>query len=428
MKAGIWLAALGLSGGLLASLQAEFPAAGSKKGLQVQMVEDALALGIKHAAINVDLNALALPSARSGEPEAIVWRQSGREFQFHRGRVEALDAQIKPLSERGVLVYLILLSYASGDAVRDGFMLHPRYDPAAPNRLGAFNTATEEGRAWFRASIGFLSQRWSGADRTYGRAVGYILGNEVNSHWWWSNMGRVTLHEFVREHVRALRLAHGAIREHSSWARLYVSLEHHWSIRYPPADERQAFPGKDFLELLADQIRSGGDLDWHLAYHPYPENLFEPRFWNDRSAVEAENTPRITFKNLEVLSKFLDQPRFHYRGKPRRIILSEQGFHTPKGTDGEKIQAAAFCYAYRKVEALEAIDAFILHRHVDHAHEGGLDLGLWTRRTDSVSEPGRKKPIYECFLKADSPEWRQAFEFALPWVGLKTWPGVPDRN
>ncbi len=35
-----------------------------------------------------------------------------------------------------------------------------------------------------------------------------------------------------------------------------------------------------------------------------------------------------------------------YQSKRRRIILSEQSFHTPDGPDGETIQTTAYCYAY----------------------------------------------------------------------------------
>jgi hypothetical protein len=109
-----------------------------------------------------------------------------------------------------------------------------------------------------------------------------------------------------------------------------------------------------------------------------------------------------------------------YAGQPRRIILSEQGFHTPDGEKGELLQAAAYCYAYKKVEALDGIDAFILHRHVDHDGEGGLLLGL-RRNKPAGDEAQPKKRIYECFRLADTPQWNQAFAFALPILGLKSW-------
>jgi hypothetical protein len=268
----------------------------------------------------------------------------------------------------------------------------------------------------------FLAERWSRPDERYGRVAGYIVGNEVNSHWWWSNRGRVTIAEFVDDYAVALRLVHDAVRRQSSWGRVYVSLDHHWGIRYPAGDEKQAFPGKDFVDQLAKRIREHPERDfaWHVAYHPYPENLFEPRFWNDTSVLQQENTPRITFKNLEVLTQYLRRPELLYQGQPRRVILSEQGFHTPDGPEGETIQAAAYCYAYRKVAALDGIDAFILHRHVDHPHEGGLRLGI-RRYVRGAEDPRPKKLIYECFQQADTPDWRLAFRFALPVIGIESW-------
>src|ERR1051325_12225812 len=131
-----------------------------------------------------------------------------------------------------------------------------------------------------------------------------------------------------------MRLIHCAVRKESSWARVYLSLEHHWNVRYAAGDERQSFPGRAFLDYFAKRAKGGGDFAWHVAFHPYPENLFEPRFWNDKSATFEENTPRITFKNLEMLTKFLAKPELLDDGKPRRVILSEQGFHSKPGEEG----------------------------------------------------------------------------------------------
>jgi hypothetical protein len=402
---------------------AGYPAAASKKGLQVELLDDALALGVKHAALNVDLAQLVAPHAGDDNGAYLPWTSNGRTFHFHRAPVERLDHTIETLSANGVVVHLIILVYAASDEDVNRVMLHPNYDSAAPNRLSAFNTRTEDGKAWLAATMEFLAERWSRPDKQYGRVAGYILGNEVNSHWWWSNMGRATLQEFADDYLLAMRLAHRAVRRHAPWARVYTSLEHHWSIRYPAGDDRQSFAGKDFIDYFARRAREdeAGDFDWHVAYHPYPENLFEPRFWNDQSAVQDPKTPRITFKNLEVLTAYLRRPELLYEGQPRRVILSEQGFHTPDGPDGEAIQAAAYCYAYRKIDRLDGVDAFILHRHVDHPHEGGLRLGL-RRNAPGEPDPRPAKTIYECFRRADGPDWEDAFRFALPIVGIQNWP------
>jgi hypothetical protein len=419
--AGALSAAPGASSAAVASRYNEpYPSAASKKGLQVELVEDALALGVKHAALNFNLSQLVDPRGDTNNP---AWESEGRTYRFQRRYVEHMDRQIKTLSDHGVLVNLIVLAYASSDTNVNRLMLHPRYDSKAPNKLGAFNTVTDDGQRWFGACMEFVAERWSRPDRRHGLVVGFILGNEVNSHWWWSNQGRVSMEEFADDYLRTVRLAHTAIRRQSSWARVYLSLEHHWNIRFGAGDEKQSFAGRPFLDYFARRAREGGDFDWHVAYHPYPENLFEPRFWKDKTATTNENTPRITFKNLPVLTAYLRRPEMLFEGRPRRIILSEQGFHTPKEPEGETVQAAAYCYAYKLVERLDGIDAFILHRHVDHPHEGGLWLGL-RALTPAGGEARPKKRIYEPFRLADTPEWEKAFEFALPVVGLKSWEDV----
>ncbi|MBN8247012.1 MAG: hypothetical protein J0L84_06160 [Verrucomicrobia bacterium] len=400
-----------------------FPTAASKKGLQVQMVDDALALGVAHAALNVDLAALVDPKADPANPG---WEYGGRTYRFHRGALEALDQQIRPLSGRGVIVSLILLNYVSGDPEVRRLLQHPGYDTNCPNRLSAFNTSTPEARDWLSATVEMMAARWSRPDAHHGRVWNWIVGNEVNSHWFWSNMGRVTLEEFTGDYLRAVRTVHDAVRRQSVHGRVYVSLEHHWNIRYPGGDAGQAFAGRNFLDLFSRTAREGGDFDWHVAFHPYPENLFNPRTWNDASATpDWRTTPRITFRNLDQLSRYLEQPELRHAGQPRRVILSEQGFHTPDGSDGEAIQAAAYVYAWRQVAAQPGVDSFILHRHVDHAHEGGLRLGLWRRAEGSVCTPSERKRIYEVFRLADTPQADGAFAFAAP---ILTAPAEPTRG
>ncbi|MFN7139544.1 MAG: DUF5722 domain-containing protein, partial [Limisphaerales bacterium] len=286
-----------------------------------------------------------------------------------------------------------------------------------------------EGLAWFKACNEFIAHRYSQPDERYGRAVNFIVGNEVNSHWFWANMGRVTMEDFTRDYLRTVRVCHAAVRKYSSTARVFISLEHHWNERYPGGDTMQSFAAKPFMEYFAMLAGTYGDFDWHLAFHPYPENLFECRTWNDKSAWMSFDSPRITFKNLEVLPEYMKQAELRYKGKPRRIILSEQGFHSNETEEGELWQAAAYCYAYYKTDRIPGIDSFILHRHVDHGREGGLNLGLWRRNKESQNpaEPLYQKPIYQVFKKADTPEWKEAFEFALPVIGVKSWKEIDPK-
>jgi hypothetical protein len=250
--------------------------------------------------------------------------------------------------------------------------------------------------------------------------AGYIIGNEVNVHWQWHNFGRMPRPAAVAEYEREVRLAHTAIRRASNGARVYISLTHFWTID-PDADHWRSMPGRYFIEEFARHARAGGDYDWNLAHHPYPENLGDPRTWLDTTAPQSPDAKRITFKNLEQLDAFFARPALLFRGARRRIILSEQGFHSKGGEQGDRDQAAAFCYAWEKVSRLAGIDAFILHRQVDHQYEGGLNLGLWRRKPDSIATPDTRRPIYDCFKAAGTPAQEEAFRFALPVIGVKNW-------
>ncbi|MDB6027232.1 MAG: hypothetical protein JWM68_3455 [Verrucomicrobiales bacterium] len=394
-----------------------YPQVKSKKGLQVQMVDDALTLGVKHAAINFDFGRMVSLKPATND---LSWPMDGRTFHFQRSYVEHTDARIKRLSDAGVVITLILLNYENADEQQNKILLHPNYDKACPQNLSAFNTTTPEGLAWFKACMEFLADRYSESGFPHGRVANYIVGNEVNSHWWWANMGHVTREEFVNDYARTVRVCNTAVRKFSSSARVFISLEHHWNIHFPSGDDTQAFAGHPFIDRFNEVVKAGGDFDWNLAFHPYPENLFNARFWEDKTATFSADTPRITFKNLELLTQYFKRAPLLYHGKPRHIILSEQGFHSDGTPVGEELQAAAYCYAFYKVDRMEGIDSFILHRHVDHPAEGGLNLGLWRRNGDSA-EPLSKKPLYEVFRSADTPQWKQSFKFALPIIGIASW-------
>ena len=379
----------------------EFPVATSKKGLQVQMTDDALALGIRHATLNLRVDALmdAKP-----QPDSLIWKGQGGDVHFNRAALERFDRQVRPLSEAGVIVYAILLA-------GPGPLGHPKADATPPNGLVAFDTVTPEGAARFRACMEFIADRYSKPPYPNGRVAGYIVGNEVNSHFWWYNLGPASMEEVAVEYERAVRLVHESVRKSSPSARVYLSLEHHWAVSYH-RDAQKSCAGRALLDAFAANALRNGDFEWHLAFHPYPENLFEPRSWLDRSALPNPDSPRVTFKNLQVLRDYLRRPELLWNGRARSIILSEQGFHAADGEAGELNQAAGFVYAWNQVEALDGIDAFILHRHVDHAGEGGLNLGLWTRKPGSIADPDRRRRLYDVFRAAGTPDQAAAFSFS----------------
>jgi hypothetical protein len=401
-----------------------YPRARSIKGLQVQLTDDAEDIGVQSAAINVSLGAVMRTGPGAGR---IEFESGGRTYWFDAGAVSQLDRQIKPLSDAGTLVDLILLVYRSGDpSSAAGVLTHPDAAPGAGTVMG-FNTVTAEGVAHLTAAVEFLADRYTRPDERHGRAVGFIVGNEVDAQWEWSNTGERPLVSFLDSYARALRLVWLATTKYWSGARSYVSLTHSWTrpsgANPDPASPTRYYPGRDVLDGLAALTDETGGFPWHVAYHPYPQDLFDPTVWDDPDATDSPDAPVVTFRNLDQLTTYLQRPELTYDGAARRVILSEQGCNTRgDGVAAERLQAACYAYAYYRTRFLP-IDAFILHRHVDHGLEGGLALGLWARDQASShpAAPLRPKLSHRVFRLIDTERSVAATEFALDVIGAPSW-------
>ena len=400
------------------------PTKSSPKGLQVQMIPDALELGIHHANLNIRLNALLSPE-KEAKPGQLTASADGFTFVLNQKYVEGMDRQIKPLSDKGVVVSLIVTTVRSPNERIRKLTIHPKADPIKGITM-ASDTVTPEGRACYKALTEFIARRWSVADAKHGRVWGWIVSNEVNSHNEWHQMGPATAEEVAQQYEDQVRLAWESLRRHSANARVYISLEHNWGAKNH-RDPLQACPGRTLLELFAKRARERGDFDWNLAFHPYPSNLRDPRTWLDKVSFN-DNTPKVTFKNLEVLTKKLATPELLYAGKPRRLSFTEQGFDVTPRPEALTEQAAAYAYAWEKISRLNgAVDAFLYHRHVDHSREGGLRFGLWSNKPGTISEPDQKRPIWHLLKAVDTPEWKAAADPYLKTCGLKSWDELNPR-
>ena len=395
----------------------------SKKGIACLLdVEDGKALGFGQSNQNIDIGRLI--DWQSVEPK-LSFEFEGRKIGLRPAAVARLDADLQALHAAKMRVTGILSNYVQKTMSRTSPLVHPLTDPATvPEGPAAFNTATEEGVFFYRAILHWLVDRYSREDAQFGQLAGLVIGNEVQNHWGWYHLGAVEPEVLLREYTAALRIADLATRSVHADFPIYISLDHHWTMS-ATTDRTHDFTGVEVLEGVNERARREGDFPWNLAHHPYPENLRQPSFWNDRSAPLRFDAPRITFHNLEVLPAFLQQPRFLFEGQPRRIVLTEQGFDCPPGPDGELAQAAAFALAWKKVQALPGIESFLYHRHVDHPNENGLLFGI--RKHDgsaNVNGIDGARKIWGVVQKAGTPEEDAAFAFALPIVGRKDWSDV----
>ncbi|GGD82371.1 DUF5722 domain-containing protein [Paenibacillus nasutitermitis] len=399
-----------------------YPVALSKKGLNVQMTDDAEELGVAHATLTVVVNSLMYKD--DVDPaNAIPFVSEGETYYFHKDAVVELDREIKAMSDNGTIVNLVLILYDADDP--DGStnaLIHP--DAArGQGTVYAFNTANAEGVTYFKTAMEFLADRYTRQDERYGRAMGYIVGNEVDSAWIWQNMGDKTVDQFVEQYERSVRVAYQAVRKYSDSARVYISLDNAWNEPYFSNQPTRFYKGKDIVDKMNALSKRGGDYPWHLAQHPYPENMLDPRTWNDSLHVtDGFDTPKITFKNLQVIDRYMGQEAFKSGGERRRIILSEQGFHTQADTpEAQRVQAAAYAYAYYKARFLDGIDAFILFNQLD-IPAAGLNMGLWTANTALPGFVAKdKKFIYDVFKNIDTSRSLEATEFAKPIIGISDW-------
>jgi hypothetical protein len=331
----------------------------------------------------------------------------GRTLHFDRTLIDALDAKIVALSKAGVLVTLVLQNTPTGDPARDRLLLHPGYDTSCPNHLSAFNTVTAEGQLWFRGCVEFLAARYSERGHPHGRVVNYVIGQRVNAHHDWYNLGRAPLESVVADYERTLRIAWLAVRRHSTVARVFAAVENHWTILPPGCDSEQASPSRPFLALLNSLSKRHGDLDWQVAFHAWPENASATRPWLDAAATTNADTAVVTFKNLDRLPRFLYQRDQLYRLKPRRVMVCEQGFAAGDGADGKQIQAAALAYAWVRAERTVGVQSFI--------------LAPSTMVPEAGNGVSRNNLFDQVYRAAGTAQWPKASEFARPIIGIKSW-------
>lgn len=404
----------------LAANKDPYPSTDSIKGLQVQLPADAERLGVRHGAINIAYNEM-LTLTDHGD-SSIPYSYEGQTYYFRKNTIAGLDSQIKSMTDNKMAVTAILILYRTGMTDPDSpnkDIVHP--DATAEGTVFAPNLTNETGVRYYEAITRFLAERYSRADRAYGRLAGYIVGNEVGQNKVWNNMGPKLLDEYVKQYERQLRLTYNIVRSVNAGSRAYISLDHFWND-YQSPDSQWIYSNRALVDALAKLARAGGDYAWDVAFHPYPEDLFDPKTWEDTTATDSFDTRRITFKNLQVLTQYLQQASMTYEGAQRHVILSEQGFHSGGNTPEEqRIQAAAYAYAYYKVKSLPGIDAFILHRHVDHAGEGGLNLGLWTNMKGQTAEADQPKVIYDVFKQIDTVNSLEATAFAKSIIGVDDW-------
>lgn len=399
----------------VAQYQYAFPTASSKKGLLANsgMLSDIDELGVRHALINIELNQLVT----NGN---YAYTYNGKTYYLNSSVISSIDEYLIQLAKSNIITSCVLLAKPVSSHPE---LIHPNVSGTSSANYYSLNASTKEGIECMTALTHFLAERYSREDKAYGQIVNWIVGNEVNNPNVWNYMGsNPDFNSYMENYSRSLRMIATSVKSVNSCARIYVSLDHYWN-----ATLENRFHAGTLLSSIQTYLDSEGGIPWHMAYHPYPTPMVNPDFTDD-PVTQDQSTEVISFKNLQVLTDFLQQSTMkNPDGSVKRTILSEQGFSSVNeyGQDVSEKQAIMLAYAYYIVDANSYIDSILLSRHVDHPIEvsQNINFGLWeTNLSDSSGEnPLNKKESWEIYKYIDTSQSLAVTAPILDKLGASSW-------
>lgn len=359
-------------------------------------------LGIQQVVYNMYLDDIC--SAESA-PGAIPFDYNGKTYYFDGPMVRNYDGAVKAFNSYGMQVTMVLLNHGTGAYSQS--LIHP--SAAGGSCEGyAINIADAAGTDYLKAIGAFLGQRYSG-QLDCGQVDNWIVGNEVNARtsWWYSNSTSLDFN--VNIYVKAFRILYNEIKSANANVRIYNSIDQEWNRKSNPG----SFLSRDYLDQFNYYMLREGNIDWSLSFHPYNSPLYDPYAWNGPEAwvKNSLTSPYITMQNIDILINYMHQPKFlNPAGEVRSISIAEIGYTS---SFGDAAQEASIAYGYLKAASIPDIDAFILFRQTDDAHEmeSHLALGLCDLN-------GNKKPAYEIYKNLGTSGEAAVKERASQIIGM----------
>lgn len=379
-------------------------------------------LGISSVTVNIWINGLFRSTPSN---DNIPFEYLGKTFYIDKKELANYDQTFLNTSKRNIEVSAILLVAKASDSKDKEIgeiLQHPDTDPAGIYAMP--NMTSPEGVLYYSAIIDFLAKRYSRPDKKYGRIHNWIIHNEVDAGWVWTNAGDKTSLVFMDLYHKSMRLVYNIARKYNPNSKVFISLTHYWNWTSNP----KFYHSRELLNQLLEFSHSEGNFEWAIAQHPYPESLRDPRTWEDEKVSFDFDTKLITFKNIEVLNEWVKQPKVLYKGKIRTVYLSENGTNSPTYSDQDlEEQAAGLAYALKKIKYLDAIKGFQYHNWQDNRREGGLRIGL-RKFPDDQEDPGGKKPAWYVFEAFETPHEDSVFEKYKKIIGIDRWDEIRYKD
>ena len=399
---------------VIAKYNPAFPSTHSKKGLLVDPERIAGGelddLGVKHAAYNIPLSRIIGNTSNAYYP-TVYYTYNGKTYAFNGQIVAEYDYIFSSLTAKGITTTAIILNDMSWETMT---LIHPKARSGGTAQYYAFNAADADGTEYISAVASFLASRYSGSG--HGTVMNWVIGNEINARKEWNYIEYMDTPSYVDEYAKAFRIFYNAILSINGNARVYISLDQQW---VKSLYSNGGYGSKEIMDEFNRNIKSGGNIDWAVAQHPYNYPLNSAKAWSTSGKagsyiINSESTPVISIRNINVLTDYLQKEEFLTdSGEVRHVILSEMGYTSSAGQD---LQAASFVYAYKVIESNQYIDSMLLSRQTDASEEiaQGLALGINTLG-------GGRKSIYNAFKYVDTEQSAKYTDFALDVIGVSSW-------
>ena len=399
----------------------------SKKGMQVNelIVEDAIDLGIEWGFVNFYFNELI-----SAEPTEYEYTYKGRTYYFNAGSLETSDYMISRMTDEGIKVMAAVVSGYNEDLPE---LRYPGIDHNPGTQYYAFNVKTQEGIDMIEGVMSFLLERYDGSEHGY--VTDWLVGNEVNDNLQYNYIGPCDGETYVSEYYEQFKVFYNIIRKYNKTANVYIPMEHRWNTANTMTD----YGGKWFLEYFHECELKDQEMDWGLAWHPYPYPLGDADTLDDGDEPTTDTdgqptwggevtmeytSPLVSMKNIHVITDYLSENLLTKDGKVRSIICSEVGYTSYSVLYGENQskQAANIALALTKAQMNPYIDAFVIRCQLDIS-EGSpyFQFGL---REDAEGRYLDKKLAFDVYKYLDSTKAEEKIKDCLPVLGIEKWEDV----
>ena len=401
-----------------AQYQYAYPKAASIKGLLVDPNKlkggELSDLGVKQAAYNITVGRLVGHTSSANYPTR-HYNYQGKTYLFDGQVVAEYDIVFSRLTQLGIQTTAIILNDWNGGYLD---LVHPSARTAGACPYYMFNASNEAGVDYLGAVATFLAERYSGT--AHGQIVNWVIANEINARKHWNYYPAVDVQSYTKAYADGFRVFYNAIKSVNACAKVYMPLDQTWNRNLNDGD----YDARDVVDYFNSYIKSEGNIDWDLAYHPYPVPLTHAAFWNMPANYKRMNlvtnsvdTRMVTMQNIHIVTDYLQREEFmNPMGESRSVILSEQGFNS---ISGQGVQAAAFAYAYYIAEANSHIDGFLLNRQTDAAAEVAQGMAFGINNAD-----GSHKQVYNVYKHIDGPDSYSVTEFAKSIIGISSWSEV----